>query len=439
MTVININSSKSFADTVLDWCRVTHPQYPTHEWHVWEETINPSQCVAYRDLYNVVFFLDVEWNCLRVVGMARYGDWNVKWPFPPPFTDRKLVPRTMPLVKMKPGVGECTLDHAKQRIRWIMSQQTSLEPLFEPDLELTSRMLVGWIPMESHPTFEEQRVRRERNTFVHVVQCSARDDEPTWQLMECATVVEPTEIDLKTHWDEYAYDPMPKTWWSVPASDVSADLMACLPLYPGYVVHINWRHLPDYLWNQYMTRERAMKTRIWKHRGPHQSQLVHLGEFITSLMNNSPSDNKELQMDIADVEDLVLAPCTASLLNLQRGRFPRDQERQMAVRILHGAKVPLSVVEKRLNDLNERYPHETGALDTKKRWDYESHYKKGYAAPNCDAMSAYCPFQGQSTAAKKIQCHRQFRETHPNFYRAGDEERFYNPASWIYWGYRGRK
>jgi hypothetical protein len=122
-----------------------------------------------------------------------------------------------------------------------------------------------------------------------------------------------------------------------------------------------------------------------------------------------------------------MAPCLYKMLNNRQ--FPPDNQRQWIVRIWKRVGVPVDYVGRVLEDLNDRYPHQDGRMDTKRRWDYVHHYEAGYGPPTCETLCDVCPFEGQIDQ-RKMQCYNGFVK---KFGFMPNPRRFRGPASWYEW------
>lgn len=449
MTAVNLHKNLSPEETIRRWMTRVHPRYPSELVRVWEDEIQPDLANPVTDVYNVVFFCDPEYQCLRVMGMALYGSWQVQDPFPEPAVVPEAVPFVatgpMPVVKVD-GEEVATLDELKQRIDWILQTHGEVDsPWVQAgDLhkEAVTRQTIAMVPQEWVKEWYLWRAKAERLQWSRICERGV-DEARAVALMKGIPIIQATKDDIQCHLRAFPQDRGTITqWWQVGAHEIDASLLQTLPLYRGYKVHINFRHVGSYLSGVMERRERSYKTRIWT-TPPHRilppetlwvAQLTDLSEYIHERSIRRVKKRAKVSYEAVDIEDIVLAPCMASLVG--GGRFPQDQERQYLVRTLRAAKVPVERVGAMLDDLNERYPHEGKRYgNAKQRWDYVAHYEKGYKAPSCQDMEGYCPYSG-SVDQRKAQCHKVFQDTHNDCYRVGDEQRFYNPASWIYWGRR---
>lgn len=253
--------------------------------------------------------------------------------------------------------------------------------------------------------------------------------------------IEPTLADKIHYHERYPEDAqLPQDWFEIGAEELTSGLMCTLPLYPGYKVHICHRECVDYQWNAYLRRESAIKTKIWAHPGAHDHQIVHLAEYVMSkkkaFTRKLKQERKEQELEPVDVdiEDLqkVLPPCLKPIADLRRGRFPQDAERMYLVRSMRQGGIAFETAEKLLNELQSR---DSDTRDTRKRFDYVHHWKKGYKAPLCAAMCVYCPFEGAEDKRKEA-CHKQFQKDHPDKVQRNDAYKFRGPHSFIAWNLR---
>lgn len=424
MTAVNLNKSISPRDTIARWMQRIHPCYPSEYTRIWEDELIAADANPVTDVYNVVFYCDPEYRCLRVMGMALYGEWTICDPFPDPIELEHKTSRPPPVVAIQ--VGNASMDELKCRIDWILNthgEQDSPWAATDPVKEAITRQIVSMVPQEWEPNWVMWRARAERAQFERTCGLAVGESEAL-ELMNGCERVQPTPSDIVAGRARY--------WWAVGAHEVDSQIMQTLPLYHDYKIHINYRQVGNFWALKLQQREKELKTAIWSMPGAQHTQLIYLSEYILDRRKErDPKRSKTVES--IDIEDMILPPCMSSLI---QDHFPKDAERQHLVRFMRSAKVPLERVATFLDNLNDQYPHPDRTYrNARQRWDYVAHYEKGYRAPNCDDMCDQCPYSGD-TPERKRQCHEQFQEDHKDLYRPGDEGRFYNPASWIYWSRR---
>jgi hypothetical protein len=385
---LTISPITPLKNTIIEWFRKTYPDHHHQQLTIFEEETE-EDCNPYHAI--VVYFVDYQFNAIRITNV------------------RNLRPK-VPLKEYRNLIidnheGVCSMDHIIQRIQWLESQPT--DPLFptDPALEHATKWTVGLLT----DTFKGL----ERKIWLKYW-ADYTDDYQYY-----AATIEPTLEDCMDFNSRYPQDWLPTHWYSVPFEDLSEEFSWNLRIYYPGVVHITYKEYGDYQWWKYEKEMRQLRQRA--KTIPMHPQLEYLITYIKPPKRAKPADS-------VDIEDIgkILPPCLKS-----DERFPGDEQRQFLVRSLKGAGVSLESVESYLNGLNDKFPHSDGNIPLKRRWDYEAHYEKGYAAPNCEKMGKLCPFQGPLDK-KKMQCHK---EISPDKYRAADGSRFYGPKNWIKWSF----
>lgn len=452
---INLHPSKSIEQTILDWLDRNHPEYPQNKIRLWEDSMNIMGCNPYTDIYNVVYFIDAQpgYTCLRISGVHLYtgpADHVKLQNFPLPLEEEKDYSRP-PIHTFVPPIitgqveADVSLDDLTKRIDWICNDRREDGPLYrdDPAKEYVSRRILGLIPWEERKWIET-RLSVEYEAFMSYFAAFRDMHVPLMGKLPKKTI-QPSIPDLQMYKQYYPEDTEPPThWFEVDASDISANLMETLLLYQGYKVHIHYRYLPDWFWTQYTLEECNVKSHIWQQPGPMQPQLRHVMDYAMEralpkikkhkYQKRKPEVSQGIGDEIVDIEDMmeVVPPCIRGICDMKRGRFPQHEERKALVSVLRVGEIPLETIEGLLDGLNEAYPHQGGVLETRKRFDFISYYEGDYKPPGCEKMKSHCPFEG-SVDKRKEQCHRTFQEAHPNKYKPWHANRFYGPASWLYW------
>ena len=228
----------------------------------------------------------------------------------------------------------------------------------------------------------------------------------------------PTLQDVQRVWRQWRPTKEPVVWILLPMEEWGGQGM---DLYPGGYYHVTlfdiaahwvWKHLTH----------RVGKRRTVVH--PEQMRLLigHIQQRLAEKKKRSPGSGER-----GPPSEDRLPPCVRSILFTAK-RFPQDRERQLVVRILSAASVPLEYVRDKLEELNDRYPHGDGRKSAKARWDYEHHYKAKYQAPSCQTMGEMCPFGG-SLDQKKMACCKLF----PGDNKPRSGKAFRGPANWLDW------
>jgi hypothetical protein len=207
----------------------------------------------------------------------------------------------------------------------------------------------------------------------------------------------------------------PQTWYNVDLSQVPNDLARHLSLYRGGKVH-----LPDVL--------------VWrvvvKTFDNVQGQLEFVKYICDSRTQKKRRRLKHVQViNSREQVEARMPPCIEKIVGQQK-HFPYDQERQQLVRTWAKAGVELKLVGDILDELNAKYPHADRPVTTQRRWDYVSHYKRGYAPPSCEKMA--CPLApGQPIDVKKSECFKLFMDRFPD--KTPHARSFYGPIKWYEW------
>lgn len=451
---INLHPTKTISQTILDWLDRNHSEYPQNKIRLWEDSMDIQGCNPYTDIYNVVYFIDAQpdYTCLRILGIHVYvgpvGCVKLEhFPLPLEKEEKSSCP---PLPNFVPPIitGQVqvnvTLDDLNKRIDWICNDEKRKEgPLYHDDhaKEYISRRILGFVPWEERKWIEK-RLSVEHDAFMSCFEGFCDYHVPLMEQLP-PKAIQPTLSDLQMYKQYYPEEMEPPThWFEVDASDISSNLMETLILYQGYKVHIHYRYLSDWFWTQYTLEECKIKSHIWQHPGPMQPLLRHVMDYamekalpkIKKPKYQKKNQESQVGEDIVDIEDMmeVVPPCIRGICDMKRGRFPQHEERKALVSVLRVGGIPLETIEGLLDGLNEAYPHQEGAVETRKRFDFISYYEGDYKPPGCEKMSPHCPFEG-AVDKRKEQCHRAFQEMHPNKYKPWHANRFYGPASWLYW------
>ncbi len=243
------------------------------------------------------------------------------------------------------------------------------------------------------------------------------------------TVLEEPEVeDYRHFWQcspQKRLNPCP-IWFEVPLWEWGKEVSASQkPLFPRGLYHINATLMNPWIW-----RKLTLNCSI-KHPGiDHPEQALHIIGCIKDHINLKKR-RKHISLEEMGNIDKKLAPCMKWILG-DSGKFPKDLERQQAVRVLAKAGVPINYVEKRLTELNDKDPHNSGRMPLLARWDYKSHYAAGYSAPNCELVLC-CPIDpGQPLDVRKSKCYLLYTKTFPEK-KIPHGKSFYGPLQWLDW------
>lgn len=440
MTAINIVAGQSCDETIRNWFTSRHPEYPQTQLRIWEDHIVPEMCNPYTDVYNVVYFLDPEWNCIRVMGMTLYGQWDKPMEqFPLPFEvkeNNQDVPFLLPPIIEGEMTYPCVLDDLKKRVEWIC--QGGWDYACFPDdpvLEHVSRIVVGMVPWYDNPDWERRRLHVEHQALVGSLKYLCDGHVPELSLLPTHKI-EPTRLDLQLYYERYPEDGAPpQHWFEVGMEELSEPVDT---MYPGYKTHIHYRQLPNWYWCRYQRAHRRIQTQVALSKQPLLPMLEELKDYIVEesvkeYKKRQKTEPKPVALkhdEVGDIEDLlpIAPPCIQHLCTMKR--FPQCEERKFLVSVLRKGGIAVEVLEQILDNLNEAYPRESGHQKLVTRFDYLTYYDKGYGAPGCEKMRDYCPFIGKEDQ-RKVQCRKHFQTLHPT--KCKDYQKFYGPASWFYW------
>lgn len=207
----------------------------------------------------------------------------------------------------------------------------------------------------------------------------------------------------------------PLAWFEADLSQVPNVLARHLPLYRGGKVHI-------------------ADSQVWHVVVKPLPRCVGQFEFIKRMCEERKQVKRRKfrphvrVIDSREECEARAPPCIQAITGAKR--FPVDRHRQQLVRTWTKAGVELSIVTELLDELNELYPHKDGTMPTQRRWDYVSHYKKGYAAPSCEKMD--CPLApGEAMDKKKAACFQLFMQKFPD--KKPYAKGFYGPVKWYEW------
>jgi len=190
----------------------------------------------------------------------------------------------------------------------------------------------------------------------------------------------------------------PECWFDVNLAELPNSLARRMILWPGGRVHL----ASDDVWQWVLLNHPLPR--------PLPPQL----DYLVRMRHRARVETAEKMSDKQQVLER-LAPCMLAIH--QRPRFPRDAERQMLVRTLR-PHVTLEVVGEILEEKND------SSTPTRRRWDYEGHYLKGYAPPSCEKMGEMCPMD-------KDACFRLFLKRFPG--KLPNPKSFYGPVKWLEW------
>lgn len=330
------------------------------------------------------------------------------------------------------------MDLLMSRIHWIISSGDE-DPLFTQE-NYWCMMILLYVGV-FHPSFHAIQLEKERTWFIQGLKTLLDEDDQTSfgiigkdHLLE--HLVNPTTEDLREYYIRYPDEWFPpKFWYEFSFTELPSSVVDSKVMYEGGKVHINRKELAHFWWRK-LSRKLA-QDHYWDKLNLNE-QYMFILERIVDCFKKRFKQSIVGTLDI-DIEDMP--PC---IRNIAHGKvthasskksFPSDSNRMKLVRVLAKGGVSLLRVEKILEDLNTKYPHSSGNITLKKRWDYEAHYKKGYAPPKCDEMGLLCPFTSMTLDKRKMKCHQQcFKEKHPDKYdEAKQGYRFYGPTDWFKW------
>lgn len=235
---------------------------------------------------------------------------------------------------------------------------------------------------------------------------SHHDDEAVKQWLSnegcCIPTVQPTIEDLL----RFPNEPVePKLWYQCHLFHVPCDVADQLQLYEGGLVHVPKRLMGHVIWLQ-MERDLPAKPR------QHHPIVVH---YMNLLRHEQ---QKEQQEEMGDVEVQDMPPCIQRIIASKE--YPKDADRTALLRTLQKAGKSLTYIK-------DIFKQKNGYTDT--RWDIETQYKYGYAAPRCEAVN--CPLRGDKQACRTLYLSK-YGEV------MDKDELLYGPLIWFKW-HRTRK
>lgn len=215
-------------------------------------------------------------------------------------------------------------------------------------------------------------------------------------------VIEPTNEDLRVYFKNYPDRVKPKVWFNVKMEDIIGDFT----LYSGGYFHVASTEMENWI-------KRQIKPKV-----------SEFDEDIVEYLKSKEPPKRIKHIDLNNLSERI------PLCLRFNDHFPTDEERQQFVRVMSNANVPLEFVKEKLEDLNNRFPHNP-PLPLKRRFDYEAHYKKNYKPHGCHKMKT-CPFNpDHSLNVKKSSCIALFRN---NFGEGNSNYKtFKGPLDWLLW------
>ncbi len=229
--------------------------------------------------------------------------------------------------------------------------------------------------------------------------------------------------DYQRYWKRYGGNYAPRLWFLVPMEEINCDDYI---LYPGGYYHVPGREMNAWIWKLFTSGCARRKNKVFSTKK--QEIIEYMQSYVVPSRIRGGARIAPTPKEGTDFEQF-LAPCLKN--GLYGNHFPKDQERMMISRALSNSGVPIQFLESRLNAQNDKFPHSSGRLALKQRWDYEAHYKKSYSAPYCEKME--CPLlPGDSLANKKAACHLMFHSMFPDK-KPLPAHRFKGPTDWLNW------
>lgn len=236
---------------------------------------------------------------------------------------------------------------------------------------------------------------------------------------EISSVVECSTVDYFYFLKTYPDREVPSRWFEIDAIDC---VNPCVPLQNGKV-HLSYMEMEQWIRFKCAQARIFARTRVTIEGLPEQLQGFRVKK----------AEKRQRSNNLVDIEDMgklgeqlqKCAPCCDTLFSPNRSAFPVDSERIQIVPLMRTAKYSEETVLRLFQMWFDKFPN--GYTSLERRWNPVSYYRVGYAPPSCDEMG-YCPFE-----TDKVACHAEFRRRYPEKYRVGDEEKFWGPASWLYW------
>jgi len=332
---------------------------------------------------------------------------------------------------MNSGVkGNSNLDVAIARTSAILSSNYAFN-CNGPD-EVASYILVA---CASTPAFEPRRLKYEKTRFLR--RFTNVTESGFQKLLEfngggSVEQVSPSLTDRVRFYNHInAKEVPPQIWYRV--SFLGLSHLPDLPLYAGNWTHLSFMEMSEWLWLKMKQRDRKRRNQLLEKPiiEPLGGQLELLRTHIGSQIRYSPETGKGNDKSyLIDLEDLpnMLPRCTRALVT--QNRFPLDAERVALVPILQRGQIADTSIEALLEKLNKMFPHETGAMTTRRRWDYKSFLAKRYAAASCENLPScmQCPYNG-----KKEMCLKDFAEKWPEYVKHDQYKYFWGPSKWLEW------
>lgn len=369
---------KNYPNSIQNWLSVEYPNIPLGIVYLAEGKVDQRQLNPYEAQFIIVFkqtqdriFLH---GCIPY-GKSEISGFHILKNYCKPKEEEEIVFDDTP-------TSNPTLDQIK---RHIDGKYFSLETL---------QVLLAIGPYV--PSFFRDFIARPRPDLVKYLKRFKKYLDP----------IEPTVYDLQRYYPKQR----PVLWFSIPMEEICGSFN----LYPGGKFHVAGVEMNDWIW-RHLTKGNIR-------REDHSEQVLHLFGYMN---DTTKKKNVRAHINIGNPDE-HLAPCMQKALS---DKFPKDQERQYVVRVFSNAKVPIEYVKEKLEKLNDLYPHKSGPIPLKSRWDYESHYNSNYASPSCEKMD--CPLNpGATIDVKKSTCYNMYRmkfgkDPHPLSFRG--------PVKWFEW------
>lgn len=391
-----------------DWLSVTHPQLAGQVHFLEGPVIAQNDLNPFKARIIVIYVATADRYHLK--GWLNYGEDTI--------SPLLSLPKNNPAPKKQVilAENELTMDLVMERIDWIIFNGSKKRPFDEAFVLL--QHIGPYVP-----EFYQLQMSKELANFR--VEYDDEDDIANflqrYGLSKCLHLMQepPTLQDVQRVWHQWHPAKEPVVWILLPMEEMMDG--AGLDLYPGGYYHVTLFDIAaQWVWKHLTHRTGKRRTTV------HPEQMRLLIDHIQRRLVEKKQSGGSGRGPINSPSEDRLPPCVRSIFAAKR--FPQDRERQLVVRILSSANVSLEYVRKRLEELNDRYPHGDGRKSAKARWDYEYHYKAKYAPPSCQTMGELCPLMG-SLDQKKVACCKLF----PGDNKPKNAKEFRGPANWFDW------
>ncbi len=402
----------------------------------------------YRDRLLIIYKHNTQDNSLDIIGYLEYNSDNILQVVPEWFMEPKpMKPKALDgiCIPWKSGNNDgcqCTIDDLCDRANWILNNYQEMDYRWnKQEWDYTTCKLLLMIGMFNE-SFHKKQLEKEKEYLLSKLLDYTRDDLSMKNVLSCSLstkqlnslLIDSTLIDRQSYHKEYPHElEEPMLWISVHISEVPNEIAKYKHLYKGGMMHLHRKDIPFWIWRKIcLELHTRIKPMAFYDFLPEQLYpvLYHINSVKTSkrIIYKKRKVNLEISCDIEYVP-----PCIQSIIN-NSNHFPTDMERQQFVAILQKGGITLELVEKLLSDLNDKFPHRDGAIQLKKRWDYEAYYNKGYSPPTCE-KTCFCPMTASTYDKRQEQCYKIYKDKFkPDF----EQERwqtshFYGPSSWLIW------